>query len=126
MEMQSWLELSVIDYNKSIRWIINELRIPVQVHYHFSQDKGKTDTYIKTVFRNEFTFSEMNYYDVGELVNSRSNSWYSSSIGLGIGSILRAEKTIGILVEGSLGTPLDKYDFFEMYILKMKLGLVFQ
>jgi len=125
-EGQSWIELSVIDLDKSTRWVINEIRIPVQAHYHFSEGIGKTDTYIKAEFRNEITFSNLNYYDLGELVNSRSNSWYSSSIGVGIGSILRADKTIGVLVEGSLGTYLDKHDFFQMYILKMKLGLVFQ
>ena len=66
----------------------------------------------------------MNYYDLGELVNSRSNSWYSSSIGLGVGSILRANKSIGILIEGSLGTILDKDILFQMYIVKLKLGIV--
>lgn len=123
-EMQSWIELSVIDLDKSYRWVINEIRIPVQAHYHFSEGVGKTDTYIKAEFRNKFSFSEMNYYDLGELVNSRSNSWYSSSIGLGVGSILRANKSIGILIEGSLGTILDKDILFQMYIVKLKLGIV--
>ena len=125
-EWQFWPELSIIDLNKSYRWIINEIRIPVQIYYHFSEGKGKTDTYIKTEFRNEFTFSEMIYYDYDEIVNSRSNTWYSSSICMGIGSILRVNKSIGLLIEGSLGTVLDRDFLFGMYIISMKLGIVLQ
>ena len=122
----SWPTNSVIDVDKSYKWVIIEFRVPVQAYFHFSENITNIDTYLKAEFTNEFTFSKLTYYESDIISSKRSNSWYSSSIGLGVGSILRANKSIGILIEGSLGTVLDKDVLFQLYIFKLKLGIVFK
>lgn len=120
----SWPENSVIDVNRSYKWVFNEFRIPVQVNFHLSENKENVDTYLKAEYTNEFTFSKSIHYEYDIITSTRTNSWYSSSIGLGAGSILRANKSIGILIEGSLGTVLDSDVLFQIYIITLKLGVV--
>ena len=120
----SWPEYSVIDVNRSYKWIFKEFRIPVQANFHLSESKANVDTYLKAEYTNEFTFSKSTYYEYDIISSTRTNSWYSSSIGLGVGSIFRANKSIGILIEGSLGTVLDKDVLFQVYIITLKLGIV--
>ena len=124
MDGLSWPENSVIDVNRSYKWVVNEFRVPVQVNFHFSENITNVDSYLKAEYTNEFTFSKSTYYEYDIISKTRSSSWYSSSIGLGVGSIFRANKSIGILIEGSLGTILDKDILFQMYIITLKLGIV--
>ena len=120
----SWPTNSVIDVNRSYKWVFNEFRVPVQANFHFSENITNVDSYLKAEYTNEFTFSKSTYYESDIISSQRSNSWYSSSIGLGFGSIFRANKSIGILIEGSLGTVLDRDVLFQMYIFKLKFGIV--
>jgi len=120
----SWPELSIIDTDKSYTWIINKFRVPVQVYYHFSKGMTRFDPYLKTEFINEFNFSNMTYYENDIVSSKQSYSYYDSYLGVGFGNIFRADKSIGIIVEGSLNTVLDKDVLFDMYILKIKLGVL--
>jgi len=122
----SWPANSVIDVNKSFKWVFNDFRIPVQAYFHFSENNSNVNTYLKTEFTNVFTFHKSIYYENEIISSTKSNTWYSSTNGLGIGSILRANKSIGVLIEGSLGTILDKDILFQMYIVTLKLGIVLQ
>lgn len=120
----SWPELSIIDTDKSYTWIVDNLRVPVQVYYHFSKGMKRFDPYLKTEFINEFNFSNIKYYENDIVSSKHSYSYYDSYLGVGIGNIFGADKSIGIIVEGSLNTVLDKDVIFEIYILKIKLGLL--
>ena len=121
--MNSWWWLSTIDAGKSQRDIYNTIQIPLQIHYYLFKSTKNADVYFKTAFINEFMFSKTIYYEYDIIDHTDSDRFYTPSIALGIGSMFRKNKAVGILIEGSMGTYLD-LDLFEMYILRIKFGVV--
>ncbi len=120
----SWIYLSHIDTNKSYRWVDNNFRVPINAKYKIFESSANADSYVKAEFINEWMFFKTIQYENEIISSTQSNSWYSPLVGFGIGSMIRKNKPIGILIEGSLETYVRE-EFFGMHICKMKFGIVF-
>jgi hypothetical protein len=116
---------SSIDNSMSYDWVINTYRIPVQIDYHLSALPEKNDSYLKAVFTNSIMVDKTIQYENDVLISKHSELRYLPSIGLGIGSFLRTDRTIGIQVEGVAETYLRRDLLGKMYVFRLKLGILF-
>ena len=116
---------SVIDNSLSHKWVVSIYRIPMQISSHFHDNSSISDTYIKVEYINNIISDKTIHYEDDVQSSEDIDVLYRPSIGLGLGSFLRTDKSIGIRIEGGVDTYLRKGMFAKLYQFKVKIGIVF-
>jgi hypothetical protein len=100
------------------------IRIPLQFNYHFIKAPQKIDSYLKAVYTNGFSFSQVHEYENDVETDNYSQNNYHPSAGLGIGGIFLKNKPVGIILEGTIEKYL-RWDTFNMATFySIKIGVV--
>ena len=94
------------------RSTVSNIRLPIQVNYHITKSPQKTDCYLKAVFTSGIFSEKVGKFHNYEQFNKRRSFSYIPSIGIGIGSIFFKNKSVGLLLEGTV----EKYLTSDPYI----------
>ena len=103
---------STIEQGISYKLSSSALRIPAQFNFHFTKAPKRTDSYIKAVYTNGFTFTQVYEYENDVETDNYTQNNYHPSIGLGVGGIFFKNKPVGIILEGTIEKYL-RWDTFN-------------
>ncbi|MEN8250981.1 MAG: hypothetical protein ABFS32_18760 [Bacteroidota bacterium] len=123
-EIPSYYIEKLIEYSRSYSEAMSSFRIPLQANYHFVRNPKRNDSYVKATFINRCWIEKViSYESDGIKATSRSVS-YLPSVGLGIGAIFFKEKSIGLLLEGTVEKFLRFHSFTNSTMYSLKVGIL--
>lgn len=120
-----WSFLPVYDPSQSIRACTNVVKLPIQINYFLTKNDKNLIPYIKSEFVNEFAKNWNKLYQDDQLSDSMSRNYYSITIDLGFGALIKINNTLNLFTEGSLGKFLTNNSNSD-YQIKIKLGIMFK
>jgi len=91
---------------------VSNIRLPIQFNYHIIKSPDKTDCYLKAVFTNGVFSRKVRKFHNYEQTDKRKSYSYIPSAGVGIGSIFFKNRTVGLIVEGTV----EKYITSDSYV----------
>lgn len=103
---------------------VSGIRLPLQLNFHITKAPMKTDSYLKAVYTNGFTFHKTILYENDVATGNRHTNYYDPSVGIGIGGIFLKNKPVGIIVEGTIEKYLRFDDFTEYTFYSLKIGVI--
>jgi hypothetical protein len=115
---------STLEQSNYQELFVSGIRLPLQVNFHFTNEPMKTDSYLKAVYTNGFTFHKNIQYENDIATGTRHTSFYDPSIGIGIGSIFLKNKPLGIILEGLIEKYLRYDSFKEATWYSIKIGVI--
>ena len=115
---------STIEQSDYQELFVSGIRLPLQLNFHFTKEPMKTDSYLKAVYTNGFTFHKNIQYENDVATGTRHTSFYDPSIGIGIGSIFLKNKPVGIILEGLIEKYLRYDSFKDATWYSIKIGVI--
>ena len=90
---------------------MSNIRLPIQFNYHIKKSPDKSDCYLKGVFTNGVFSRKVRKFHNYEQTNKSKSYSYIPSVGVGIGSIFFRNRSMGLIVEGTV----EKYLTSDSY-----------
>lgn len=120
-----WPFLPVYDPSQSLEACTNVIKFPIQINYFLTKNDKNLIPYLKFEFVNEFAKNWNKLYQDDQLSDSMSHSYYSNTIDLGFGALIKINNTLNLFTEGSFGKYLINHSNND-YLIKLKIGIMFK
>jgi hypothetical protein len=112
----------VTPYVVLIDWELGFL--PLQTNFHFKRNPGKTDSFAKLVFNNILFLDKVAYFENDIATSEEKSISYIPAIGFGVGTRLRRDKPLGILLEGVVEKHLRFDGYSDGIWCSAKVGII--
>jgi len=120
-----WEFLPGYDPSQSIKACTNVIKLPIQINYFLTKEDKNFIPYIKSEFVNEFATNWNKFYQDDKLNDSMSTNYYSNTIDLGLGALIKINNTLNLFTEVSYGKYLVNHSNND-YLIKAKIGIMFK